>query len=154
MSEKRIIEINGVKMEVDLRDAKNIETYKVGDFVKVLVKQYENRYESHPGVIIGFEPFQMLPSIIIAYVKIEYSSAELKTVCFNKATEGFEITKAIGDGDMQFDKGNVMEWFDREILKNEVAIADLKAKKEFFLRHFAKYVQPATEKKKKGWLKK
>ena len=35
MEEKRIIDINGMKMEVDLRTAKRIDTFKVGDNVKV-----------------------------------------------------------------------------------------------------------------------
>ena len=34
---KRIIEVNGVKMEIDLRQAKVIDNYKVGDYVKVKV---------------------------------------------------------------------------------------------------------------------
>ena len=40
MEEKRIIDINGMKMEVDLRTAKRIDTFKVGDNVKVLATEY------------------------------------------------------------------------------------------------------------------
>ena len=36
MEEKRIVEIDGVKIEVDLRTAKRIDTFAVGDNVKVL----------------------------------------------------------------------------------------------------------------------
>jgi hypothetical protein len=32
---KRIVEIDGVKIEVDLRSAKRIDTFRVGDNVKV-----------------------------------------------------------------------------------------------------------------------
>lgn len=43
MSEsKRIIEINGVKLDVDLSQCKVVENYKVGDAVKVLVKEYSS----------------------------------------------------------------------------------------------------------------
>jgi hypothetical protein len=153
MSATRVIEIKGVKMEVDLRNAKQVETYKVGDYVKVLSKEYSN-YESYPGVIIGFEPFQTLPTIIIAYARVRYSEADLKFLYFNAESKDVEIVKGFDDGDMAFDKENVMGWFDREVLKHEVAIADLNGKKEFFLRHFAKHVQPAVDgKKKKGWFK-
>lgn len=38
---KRIIEIDGVKIEVDLRTAKRIDTYRVGDNVKILNKDRE-----------------------------------------------------------------------------------------------------------------
>lgn len=41
---KKIVEINGIKMEVDMRHAKTIDTYKIGDRVKVLVKQYSDTY--------------------------------------------------------------------------------------------------------------
>ena len=43
MEEKRIIEVNGIKMEVDLRNAKRIDQFKVGDSVKVLVKSYSEK---------------------------------------------------------------------------------------------------------------
>ncbi|MHC4294732.1 MAG: hypothetical protein ACYSTL_04025, partial [Planctomycetota bacterium] len=51
----RVVEINGVKLEVDLRHAKVIDQFRVGDRVKVLKKKYEKVYESHPGAIIGFD---------------------------------------------------------------------------------------------------
>ena len=55
--QKRIIEVNGVKMEIDLRNAKVVENYKVGDYVKVLIKEY-NSYKSYIGNIIGFDNFE------------------------------------------------------------------------------------------------
>ena len=36
MEEKRLVEINGIKMEVDMRSARRVDTFKVGDNVKVL----------------------------------------------------------------------------------------------------------------------
>ena len=44
MEEKRIIDINGMKMEVDLRTAKRIDTFKVGDNVKVLATEYNGTW--------------------------------------------------------------------------------------------------------------
>ena len=43
--EKTIVEINGIKMEVDLRHATRVEEFKIGSKVKVLKKQYENHNE-------------------------------------------------------------------------------------------------------------
>jgi len=37
MENKKIIEVNGVKLEVDLSSAKVIEEYRVGDVIKVLI---------------------------------------------------------------------------------------------------------------------
>ena len=44
MEEKRIVEIDGVKIEVDLRTAKRIDTFRVGDNVKVLCKEYNGDF--------------------------------------------------------------------------------------------------------------
>ena len=73
----RIVEIGGIKVEVDLRNCKVIENYKVGDQVKVLKKKYSDSYETFPGVIIGFDDFQNLPSILIACLKADYSGQKL-----------------------------------------------------------------------------
>jgi hypothetical protein len=53
MNETRIVEINGVKLELDMRQAKlqSIDTFKVGDSVKVLIKEYGDSYKTHAGVI-------------------------------------------------------------------------------------------------------
>jgi hypothetical protein len=40
MTEKTIIEVSGVKLEVDLRQARRIEEIRIGDRVKVLTKDY------------------------------------------------------------------------------------------------------------------
>lgn len=87
MSEKTIIEINGVKLEVDLREATVIENYKVGQSVKVLYKQYSS-YESQPGVIIGFSNYKMLPTIEI--LTCDYSG-EVKFRAYNAESKDIEI---------------------------------------------------------------
>ena len=62
MEEKRIIEIDGVKIEVDMRTAKRIDTFKVGDNVKVLCKSGDD-FKVRPGVIIDFCNFKEKPTI-------------------------------------------------------------------------------------------
>ena len=54
MENKRIIEINGVKLEVDMSTAKKIDEYRVGDNVKVLKKDYSGNYDVLAGVIVEF----------------------------------------------------------------------------------------------------
>jgi hypothetical protein len=46
----RIVEVDGIKLEIDERTARTIESYKVGDPVKVLVKSYGDSYNIYPGV--------------------------------------------------------------------------------------------------------
>jgi hypothetical protein len=67
----KIIEINGVKFEVDGRTAtlRQIDTIRIGARVKVLKKKYGDDYEVHHGVVVGFEPFKEAPTFIIAYIE-------------------------------------------------------------------------------------
>jgi hypothetical protein len=48
---KRVIEINGVKMEVDMRYAKRVDELRIGSRVKVLIKEYSS-YKIYLGVSI------------------------------------------------------------------------------------------------------
>jgi hypothetical protein len=57
-----IIEIGGVKLEVDLRSAKRIDELKIGSRVKCLQKPSYGEMKTLPGVIVGFEPFPSLPT--------------------------------------------------------------------------------------------
>ncbi len=139
MSETTIIEINGVKLEVDLRNAKRVDNFRVGDAVKVLRKRYSDSYEVSPGVIIGFDNFQELPTMLIAIMENAYnSSASLTVIPLNKASKDIEIVLA-NEHDLSFDKEQVLERFDKEMLRKEEEISDIKKKKEYFLHHFKKY---------------
>lgn len=133
-----IVEINGIKMEVDLRHAKKIEHYKVGDNVKVLVKEYSN-YASYPGVIIGFDEFAKLPTISVCYLKTGYN-AEVKFVFINAESTDIEIVH-MSDAD-RIELNLAPEQLDREILRKEAEIADLKAKKAYFLENFNRHLAP------------
>lgn len=133
---KKIIEINGVKLEIDLREAVAIENYKVGTNVKVLIKQYNSDYKSFPGVIVGFDNFQALPTIIIAYLDNTYSNADLKFVYLNAKNTEVEICPS--DVDVNFLRTDVIEIFDREIEKAEVALKTIRDKKGYFMKYFDK----------------
>lgn len=136
---KRIIEVNGVKMEIDLRNAKVIENYKVGDYVKILIKSY-NDYKSFIGNIIGFDNFKNNPTIVIAYLKNEYSSASIEFAYYNQTSEGIEIT-SLNDWDIPLKKSTILEQFQKEILKKEQEITEMKNKAEIFETLFGKYFE-------------
>jgi len=135
---KRIIEINGVKVEIDLREAKTVDTYKVGDNVKVLIEEYNENFKSYPGVIVGFDNFEKRPTVIIAYLKTDYSSAELQFVYLNKDTKKVEIVPASLE-DIGLEKSKVVDLLDKEILSKEEELREAKRKKEYFLKYFNKY---------------
>lgn len=138
--EKRIIEINGVKMEVDLREATKIDNYKVGDHIKVLIKSYSDSYESHIGTIIGFDNFEKLPTVVIAYLKSSYSVATIEYLYFNDATKDAEITH-LNDWDIPVTKDQVIKKFDYEAEESEQKIRDIKNRKELFEKLFGKYFE-------------
>lgn len=139
MEEKRIIEINGVKMEIDLRQAKVVDNFKVGDTVKVLIKGYSD-YKSHVGMIVGFDEFKNLPTIIIAYLAIEYSDTAIKFVYLNNESKDIEICP-INDWDVPYSKQQIIDKLDKEIIKKEEELREIKSKKELFLSMFGKYFE-------------
>ena len=135
----QVIEINGIKLEVDMRTARRIEELRIGDKVKVLVKDYGDNFTVHPGVIVGFEPFNALPTLVVAYAIISYSSFDLKFLHFNaKTKEGFEIIKALDD-DIELSKADVVNLFDRKVAEKGREIEELKEQREYFLRQFGVY---------------
>ena len=134
---KRIIEINGIKMEVDLRHAKVIDNFKVGDTVKVLIKGYSD-YKSHVGMIVGFDEFKNLPTIVVAYLNIDYSSTAINFVYINSESKDVEICK-INDWDIPYSKTQILDKMQTEINKKEAEMKDLETKKEVFLTMFGKY---------------
>ena len=139
----RVVEINGVKIEVDLTTAKEIAKYRVGDKVKVLVKKYSD-YESHPGIIIGFDQFKALPTIVIAYMETDYSSASLHFAYVNEKTDDVEFCH-VSENDLPISKQDISEKLDMEINKIQVQLDEAKAKKSYFLKMFGTYFKEWEE---------
>ena len=139
-SNKQVIEVNGVKMEVDMRHAKRVDTFRVGDRVKILQKKgdYGSATKVFSGVIAGFEQFESLPTIIVAYVEVDYSGASVKTAYINADNDKYEIV-ADSDESLPIEKGAVLQKIDREIEKKHDEIRDLEIKRDYFNRMFGKH---------------
>lgn len=135
------IEINGVKMEIDLRYTKRIDTLRIGDRVKVLIKGYSD-HKVYPGIIIGFEPFKMLPTVIIAYIETGYNSVDLKFVYFNEGTKDREIVKAIDNDHLDLSKADMLKAFDRQLLDLERKMTEIQEKRDYFVQNFRAYWEP------------
>ena len=138
MEEKRIIEVNGVKLEVDLRSAKVVDSYRVGDNVKVLVKKYSDSYESHVGVIVGFDNFPSRPTIVIAYLESSYTESVIKFLYLNKDSKDVEVCQMLRDENI-ICKSDVVSRFDKMILDKEKEIEKFKTQREYFLTNFEKH---------------
>lgn len=137
MSEKTIIEINGVKLEVDLRNAKRIDEFKVGDNIKFLRKDYSD-YKSLPGVIIAFDHFEKLPTIIIAYIEDSYSECVVKFAYYNAQSKDMEICH-MADHERVLDKKRCEDMLQDKIERLERDLDDLKRKKNFFIEKYNQY---------------
>lgn len=141
MTDTTLIEINGIKMEVDLRSARRVDTLRVGDRVKVLVKTYTD-YVVHAGTIVGFDAFEKLPTITIAYVQASYgSSPEIKFVAFNAQCKDVEIVKSIDNDTLDLDKNFILDAFANQIAAKREEIDTLERKREFFINAFGAYWQ-------------
>ena len=139
---KKIIEINGVKIEVDLRTAKKIDHYAIGDTVKVLKKKYSDSYTTRYGVIVDFGLFKKRPSIEILSIpsSCSYGEDALQFDVFNADSEDLEIAP-LSYLDEVFCKNNVIAVMDDEMDKAKLKLIDMEKKKELFMRYFGKYFQ-------------
>ncbi len=141
---KRIVEINGIKIEVDLRTAKRVDSYKVGDSVKVLIKSYSDKYDSHIGVITGFDEFKNLPTITVAYVVQNYSNSELKFISVNSQTKECEIAP-LQVHEMAFSYSKAVASFDNEIYKKQQEIDEVQRKKDWFTKNYNHFFKGFTD---------
>lgn len=135
---KRIIEINGIKLEVDMSTARRIDEFKIGDNVKVLQKNGSSDYNVLAGVIVEFVNFKELPTMIIAVFKQDWNGTRLDFINFNSKTEGYEITPC-SEHELKLEKNKVMDKMQAEIDKKLAEAADLQNKKDYFEKYFAKY---------------
>lgn len=148
--EKRIVEINGVKLELDYRNAKlsEVSSYKVGDVVKLLKKEYDDSYKVHTGIIVGFEPFQNLPTIIVAYLKSSFSSSEIEFEYINSQTKGdVELSPAQNDKALLLDKEKIVKRMDRDVATKREEIEELEWRKQYFLENFGAAFEPKADEK-------
>jgi hypothetical protein len=139
-----VIEINGVKLEVDLRSARRVENIKVGTRVKVLHKEY-SAYKVAHGIVVGFEPFEKLPTIIVACVQITYNETKIEFIYYNAETKDVEIVVAIDDDKAAIDRDDVIAQMDKQISTKRNEIAEIENRKSYFLSKFATYWEPIAE---------
>lgn len=135
-----IVEVNGVKMEIDLRQARVVhQNIRVGTKVKILAKTTYGDPAVYPGVVVGFEPFKDLPTIIVAFVKSTYNSTELGFAYVNaKSADKWDLVPAIDD-ELPIDRAEVISNFERAILHKRNEITEIEGKRDFFLRHFNEF---------------
>ena len=135
----REVEINGIKVEVDLRTCKRIDTFKIGDNVKVLRKEY-NGYQVYSGVIVDFVNFKERPAIVIAYFDENYQGVNIKFETITQDSTDIEIAPCLPH-ELKINKDRVVDKFDIAIAAKEREADDLRQKKEYFINNFAKFFE-------------
>lgn len=136
----REIEINGIKVEVDLRTCKRIDTFKIGDNVKVLKKQYGEEYNVYSGVIVDFVNFKERPALVVAYFNNSYSGVNIKFETITKDSKDIEIAPCLPH-EMKLNKDRVVDKFDIEIAAKEREADELRQKKQYFIDNFEKFFE-------------
>ena len=133
---KRIIEINGIKLEVDLRTARRIDEFKVGDSVRVLDKR-NGKNEMRPGVITDFASFRELPTIIVAVYKAPdyWTKPSIEFIHFNSDTTDVEIV-GVSAEEIIVSHDTIVQKFDDEIAQKRSELNDLVIKRDTFVKYF------------------
>jgi len=138
----QVIEINGVKMEVDMRYAKRVDRFRVGSKVKMLIKD-GNRVV--PGVVVGFEPFDSLPTIVVSYVDDTWSGVEIKFAYVNSESAGkYELMLSVDD-EMPIARDIVLNKMQKQEEEAIEKLNDIRKKRDYFLQHFGCYYEPEKE---------
>ena len=141
---KRIVEINGAKVEFDLREARTVNTFKVGDTVKVLMKQYGDSYRIKPGVIVGLTAFEKLPSIEVAVLELDIQQVKLGLVTLNSQSKDLEIAH-VDPVELHLSQAEVVAMLDRDIERKETELKTAKSHKDIVLNRFGQYMQAYDE---------
>jgi len=139
---KRVVEINGVKLEVDMRYAKRIDEFKVGDTVKVLDSR-NDKNEMRTGVITDFANFKELPTIMVAVYKAGdyWSRPNIEFIPFNAETKDIEIV-GVSAEEVIVSRETIVQKFDDEIAKKRDELNDLIIKRDTFVKYFGNKVEP------------
>ena len=140
----REIEIDGIKVEVDLRNVKKIDTYRIGDNIKLLKKEYNDTYSTYSGVIVDFVAFKERPAIVVAYFEQDYSGTFIRFETITKDTKDIEIAPCLPH-EMKINKNRVIDKFNYEIEAQQHKVDELKAKRDYFIENFSKFFED-TEK--------
>ena len=93
-------------------------------------------------MVVGFEPFPSLPSIVVAYLDTSsYNGDTLKVKTFNQKTEDFEIVPDVDRNSLEVDKGRVLTMLDRDIEKKREELNQSELRRQYFLDNFGSYFE-------------
>ena len=132
----REIEVNGVKLEVDMRYAKRIDVFQVGDTVKVLDKR-NGKNDMRTGVITDFANFKDLPTMMVAVYKAGdyWTTPTIEFIPYNNDTNDIEIV-GVSAEELIVSRETITQKFDDQIAKKRDELNDLIIKRDTFVKYF------------------
>ena len=143
-----VITINGVDIEVPEQAQTPAEPLRVGDPVKLLVKSQYGEPKVCAGVVAGFELFQTMPTITIAYVDpSSYSGTGALTFAHlnEKSADKYELVHGLDRALLDIDQGRIQQLLQNDIAKKQQELDEAKQRLRFFNERFGAYFSRALE---------
>lgn len=137
----RIVEFGVMKVECNTGTAKQVETLKVGDPVKLLIKNGDYPYIEY-GFVMGFANFKSLSIITVVYVD-EFGRIQFAHV--TEKSKFFEIAPC-SENEIDPDEFDTEKEIDNKIQHLETEIRELKVKKRAFKKIFEKIFKDYKDK--------
>lgn len=145
-----VITINGVNIEVPEQAQASAEPLRVGDPVKLLVKAQYIEPKVCAGVVAGFELFQTMPTITIAYVDpASYTnSGVLMFAHLNaKSADKYELVHGLDRALLDIDQGRIQQLLQNDIATKRRELDEAEQRLRFFNERFGAYFSRALEAK-------
>lgn len=132
-----LISFGNAFFSANVLQIKKIESYSIGDAIKVLKKKgsYTDAKVT-PGVIVSFDEFKSHKAIVVMLLEEDYSSANIEFITIQENDEKYEFIPYDGMSAM-FQKDTVVQKFDRMIEKKQMELTELQAKRSYFVQGFA-----------------
>lgn len=136
-----IVTINGVDIDVpDSAIKPSNHTLKVGHPVKLLVKSQYSEPQVCAGIVAGFEMFQSLPTISVAYIGGTSYAPEMKFAHINtKSADKYELVHGIDRQILELDKSRIEQLLADDVEKKRRELDESLAKQRFFTERFGAY---------------
>lgn len=140
-----IVTINGVDIDVpDSAIKPSNHALKIGDPVKLLVKSQYSEPTVCAGVVAGFEMFQSLPTISIAYIGGTTYTPEMRFAHINtKSADKYELVHGLDRQILEIDKSRIEQLLADEVEKKRREMDEAMAKQRFFTERFTAYFTKA-----------
>lgn len=140
-----IVNINGVDIDVpDSAIKPSTSALKIGDPVKLLVKSQYSEPQVCAGVVVGFEMFQSLPTISVAYLgggsfSPTFAFAHINT----KSADKYELVHGLDRQILQIDRSRIEQVLAEDVEKKRRELDESLSKQRFFNERFAAYFTKA-----------